>query len=140
MSKILFISHDDTRTGAPILLLNLKKAITIVNGDIEVDFLIKNCFNQLITSFQDSWLTISLTDGRKRVLLKRIIQRFLPFSKVNEFERKIKLDTYDFILSNTITNGDILPTIRKIYKGVIVSYIHELEMASSFFTNEYDIK
>ena len=116
MSKILFISHDDTRTGAPILLLNLKKAITIVNGDIEVDFLIKNCFNQLITSFQDSWLTISLTDGRKRVLLKRIIQRFLPFSKVNEFERKIKLDTYDFILSNTITNGDILPTIRKIYK------------------------
>jgi glycosyltransferase involved in cell wall biosynthesis len=143
MSKVLFISHDDTRTGAPILLLNLKKAVTIVNGDIEVNFLIKNCFNQLITSFQDKGYTIRLTDGSKRALLNRIIQRFLPFLKVNEFERKIKkikLDAYDFILSNTITNGDILPIIRKNYTGVIVSYIHELEMASSFFTHAQDIK
>jgi glycosyltransferase involved in cell wall biosynthesis len=143
MKKVLFITHDDTRTGAPILLLNLKKAVTIINTDLVVDFLIKNNNNQLITLFQKEGRVINLKDGKRGSLFDRIKQRVIPCSHSKKIEKKlkqIKLNSYDFILSNTITNGDILPIIRKLYKGKIVSYIHELEMASSFFTNNSHIE
>ena len=40
--KILFISHDASRTGAPILLLRLIEQIKIYS-DFEILILLKNC-------------------------------------------------------------------------------------------------
>lgn len=132
MKKILFISHDATRTGAPILLLNLAKLL-LNFGEYEVTFLMKNG-GILEPDFRNTAPTyfVKKTTRRNAFLYKLRIKKSI-------IKDKIFLNNFDFILSNTITNGDILKTIRENYTGKIISYIHELEIAAIAFTNESSI-
>ncbi|MDR7208962.1 glycosyltransferase family 4 protein [Flavobacterium piscis] len=130
--KILFISHDASRTGAPILLLNLAKLILNFN-EHEVTFLLKNG-GVLETDFSSIAPTYFLKNKQKRSRLS-----FLFRIKKSIIENHLFLNSFDLIISNTITNGDILEIIKKTYQGKIISYIHELEIASKTFSNEQNI-
>lgn len=132
MKKILFISHDASRTGAPILLLNLAKLI-LDFGEYEVTFLIKNG-GVLEPDFRNTAPTYFVKKStRKNAFLDRLK------IKKNIIKDKVFLNNFDFIISNTITNGDVLKTIRENYTGKIISYIHELEIAAIAFTNEKSV-
>lgn len=133
---LLFISHDATRTGAPILLLNLVKAI---GKNYQVDFLLKNG-GELFNEFSESAITSIAAKPQKRTIYKRILKKIRKGEEKRFEISNLKWKEYDFVISNTITNGDLLPEIRKFYKGPIISYVHELEMATRFFTNEIDLK
>lgn len=128
MKKILIISHDATRTGAPILLLNLVKLIHCF-GEYEVNFLLKKG-GDLENEFKKEARTFCLYEQKKgnRFLKKKMI-----------IEDSLFLNQYDCIISNTITNGDILGTIRENYKGKIITYIHELAMAIKTFTTNNNL-
>ncbi|HEY4875335.1 MAG TPA: glycosyltransferase family 4 protein [Puia sp.] len=132
MKKILLISHDDTRTGAPILLINIAEAIKSESPQTEVRFLIKNYSGQVMDGFKKAGTVFAAKNKNK---LSRKLNRS-EFSKKNI--RKA-LEDIDFVISNTITNGDLLPVIRIYYKGPIVSYIHELQMGSLFFTSQQNL-
>lgn len=131
--KILIISHDASRTGAPILLLNLASALK--SKGIVIDFLLKRG-GSLEEDFRaQGHTTIFYKDGGHGLLSK--VRRKL-FKPRHANISKLSWGSYDVVLSNTITNGDILPEIRKYYKDTIISYVHELEMAARFFTSEGD--
>jgi glycosyltransferase involved in cell wall biosynthesis len=137
--KILVISHDDSRSGAPILLLNLAEVILFENPQIEIEFLIKSCRFQIIDRFKKLGKTYILHKNEPEGFSSRILNKIYKKRLINRMERKIiklNLNNFDLILSNTITNGDILPMIRRNYKGVIVSYIHELLMSTRIATNQ----
>lgn len=123
MKKILFISHDAYRAGAQNLLLNLVELI-LSFGDYEVNFLLKNG-GVLENDFKNLAPTFCLYEKIRGNGL---------FKKKSIIEDSLFLNQYDCIVSNTITNGDILEKIRANYKGKIISYIHELFMASKTFT------
>lgn len=133
MKKILFISHDASRTGAPILLLNLVKLIHSI-GEYEVNFLLKNG-GDLENDFKSLAPTFCLYGQKKQNRFFR--NRF--FKKKLIIEDSLFLNQYDYIISNTITNGDILGIIRVNYKGAIITYVHELFMASKTFTNSTNV-
>jgi glycosyltransferase involved in cell wall biosynthesis len=132
--KLLFISHDASRTGAPILLLNLSSLLS--SKGFEIEFLLKKG-GELVDEFKAM--------GRTRIFQPP--NDFFHRAKRKLFKNKtlynnianLPWNTYSCILSNTITNGDILSVVKKYYKGKILSYIHELEMASVFFTSEQDV-
>ena len=129
--KILFISHDATRTGAPILLLSLA-GILKENG-YAIVFLLKYG-GPLEHQFRELGEECFIAHRAARVsLFSRLKKRIYPKSFFDL--RPLNWEEYSLILSNTITNGDILPLIREKYKGKIISYIHELQMATNFFTN-----
>jgi glycosyltransferase involved in cell wall biosynthesis len=137
-SKILLISHDATRTGAPILLLNLAKAL---NDEFEVSFLLKNG-GAIQSDFEKQGHTHLVNKKLRKLrgikLFNKILNRL---SVKDEYDLSgINWDSYDIIISNTITNGDILKQIRNVFKGSIVSYIHELEMATKLFTTSANLK
>ena len=133
--KILLVSHDATRTGAPILLLNLAKLLQ--NNEYEVDILLKRG-GVLEGAFKASFTECyNASTSLVKRLLRKAGKRFPNSRKFNL--RGISFKQYDAIVSNTITNGDVLPLIREQYQGKIFSYVHELEMATSFFTNERDL-
>jgi glycosyltransferase involved in cell wall biosynthesis len=134
LKTILFISHDATRTGAPILLLNLQKAL---KGSYNREFLLKNG-GELESAFINQAPTI--TPYRSPETIYKKINYKLNSDKLNYNLSLVDWAKYDLVISNTITNGDILPFIRNNYKGKIVSYIHELEMATNFFTSDGDLK
>lgn len=130
MKKILFVSHDASRTGAPILLLNLEKLISSFD-EYEVNFLLKYR-GVLEKDFMDSAPTYCLYQPKKskfNLILKKI------FRSKSLLDDKQFLAQYHCIISNTITNGDILGKIRANYNGQIISYIHELEVASRSYTS-----
>lgn len=132
--RVLFISHDASRTGAPILLLNL--ALVLIRQNIRVDFLLKNG-GPLEKDFNSLGEVQVINKPKKRSLFRRIKGKL---NKPDQLDLSyIDWESYNCVLSNTITNGDILPKIREHYSGPIYSYIHELEMAASFFTNPFDV-
>lgn len=135
MQKILFISHDASRTGAPILLLNLVKLV-LDYQQFQVNFLLKNG-GILETEFKEMAPTYQLYKN-KVSKIERFTRKI--FKTKSLLDNKEFLAQYDFIISNTITNGDVLEKIRLNYSGKIISYIHELEIASKTYTTSIGIE
>lgn len=132
--NILFISHDATRTGAPILLLNL--ADLLLSHKYNIDFILKRG-GELEQEFKKRG-NVFIAGKNSLTLKQRVLGRF---NKSYPFTLKgINFSSYDIIVSNTITNGDILSQVRKQYQGLIVSYIHELRMASAYFSTKENIQ
>lgn len=129
--KLLFISHDAYRTGAPILLLNL--ATLLKSKGFEIDFLFKKG-GALFDEFKAIGNTMVAQPSHD--FFSKVKRKLFSSQKPFDSIAALPWNSYSFVLSNTITNGDILPVVRNYYKGTIISYIHELEIASAFFTNE----
>lgn len=130
--KILLISHDATRTGAPILLLNLTKLL-LKFKEFEITFLLKNG-----GVLEPDFSIIAPTYFVKEQKSKNVLWDYLK-TKKKVIKDKAFLNNFDLIISNTITNGEILETIRENYKGKIISYIHELEIGAKVFSSEASI-
>ena len=128
--KVLIVSHDASRTGAPILLLNLANALKAAG--VATEFLLKHG-GSLENDFRALGKTYLFYKAQGNSLLDKLRRKL--FKPQHHSLAGLDWQAYDLVLSNTITNGDILPHVRRYYKGPLVSYIHELEMAAGFFTN-----
>jgi glycosyltransferase involved in cell wall biosynthesis len=129
---ILFISHDASQTGAPILLFNLAKLL-VESRSCRIDFLLKrkgvleNDFKTLghvdILSVPSKTYTGKIIRKLRRVDLKRKL--------------KNQIGKYEFVLSNTIINGDI----HELLDGAnVFTYVHELPFSIQAATTEQDVK
>ena len=135
MKNILFVSHDANRAGSQILLLrflrllkenqNFKFSVLLKDGGI-----IENEFNEIAQTYY--WKKQNLV-GKKSFfdkLYKKIINKHIS---VNEVLDTLKNQNFDLIISNTITNGDILPVLNQL-NCPIITYVHELEMGIQQYT------
>ena len=134
MKKLLFVSHDASRTGAPILLINLARILKEIGYDIE--FLLKKS-GPLEKDFKDIGTTYLAEREHKKGLLRKIKNRL---KKKSSPLGLLPWSSYCLVISNTLTNGDILKEIKKNYTGKIITYAHELEIATHFYTNHEDLK
>lgn len=130
--RILFISHEATRTGAPILLLSLARLL--VKKGCTIDFLLK-----YDGPLEHEFRTIGDT---------RIIHKF-PSSYIDEGVKRVRnkltrkrikgdLDKYQFILSNTITNGDLHDLLEG--QENVFTYVHELQYTITSCVPEWKMK
>ncbi len=133
MKKILFISHNATLTGAPILLLRL---ITLFKSitNTEVSILlnqggeIKNRFEELSSTMEWS-INLQETFCERFKIKACSIIGIKCLSKIEKHRNTI-LDTVnnvDYIFNNTIANVQLLRRIPTVNKKII-SYIHELNV------------
>lgn len=128
--KVLIMSHDASLSGAPKLLLSLAK---ILKSDMnfEVDFFLK-IDGPLREEFQ-SIGNVILPIRREGLSLRLSRVLGLPLGLDLSF---IPKNSYDFIFCNSIVNSDIIGLIRSVYKGKIVSYIHELKVVTDHLVRE----
>lgn len=143
--KIVFISHDASRTGAPILLLRLIKAL---KGTRPFDFdilLIRG--GDLEGKFREAgkvvrWKSTKELRGFDKYNY-RIRKKFgLSVKKIedqlnNEVFRSIH--NADVVFNNTITNGAFLQNLPLEGKKII-TYIHELQIITARFTTKEQIE
>ncbi len=134
MKKIVFISHDGSRTGAPILLLNIIKIIK-ETGEYELVAVFKNG-GEIEKDYQEVVRTYTWNKQIKKPLPKGIIQRirhkFWPID-YDRFNKNViinEIANADYIINNTIINGELLELLTKGYSGKVISYIHELQMST----------
>lgn len=134
MSKtILFISHDASRTGAPILLLNFLRWFK-ENTDIPFQILLKKG-GVLEPEFRK--IAPVLLYAPEPILKLGIIGKILKRLKLYSPEQKLKIyqeslvkklakDNIGLIYANTITVGDVLARLSSLDCSTIC-HVHELE-------------
>lgn len=123
--RIIFISHESSLTGAPVLLLNLLGLLKDTG-----------LFNIRIILFRGGTLEKQFYKYGKVSILKSknySKQSFLLCRGINFLIFRIKLLLLQFeikdaeiVFNNTITNGKILRYLS-ISSAKVISYIHELE-------------
>jgi glycosyltransferase involved in cell wall biosynthesis len=130
MSKLLFISHNASRTGAPMLLLNLLELLK--NNGYSVDVFLREGYGGLMQEFEALAPVKSFFE----------IPHSLPERVYNKGKRMLgkhpfKNNSYDLVLNNTITNGAI---IHHYSRSPMVTYVHEMETAINHHTDEELLK
>lgn len=134
--KIVFISHDASLSGAPVLLLNL---ISLVkqSGRYEVSVIVKRS-GESDSSFASLANTLFIKPAdylQTNSILKKALQ--VVQSRIKILQCIFICFKADVIFSNTITNGRLLK-ILSITKKPVVTYIHELEKVAEIFDSNRD--
>ena len=135
MKNILFVSHDANRAGAQILLLRFLRLLK-ENQDFKFSILLKEggMIESEFTEIAQTYFWETPKSYGKRSFFEKICKRF-----TNEDNHKIevleilKKQNFDLIISNTVTNGDILPSLKTL-NVPIKTYVHELEMGIQQYT------
>jgi glycosyltransferase involved in cell wall biosynthesis len=151
-NKILFISHDASRTGAPINLLSIihglkasnKYSIDILllqGGDLEGDFaqLANNIFvlhkntilfllKKILTKFLNSKIHSVFFKKICNWLLYNLRNYYHPF-----FFVKLKRKKYSLIYANSVVTIEIASILKKNLSIPLLLHVHELEYSIDSF-------
>jgi glycosyltransferase involved in cell wall biosynthesis len=128
--SVVFISHDASVSGAPILLLNL---LALIKKN--------NVCRFIIVVKRGGVLNHRFEGMEKTVVLKPVnyLKGNILKKTLDVFNSKVKLlQTFyycyraDIVFSNTITNGRLLNFLRYT-RTPVISYIHELKLTAGFF-------
>ncbi len=126
--KVLFISHDGRRSGGPMLLLNFLKWLSEKNL-FEISILL-NHSGELEKEFGKL--------GKLMIYNKNIsvrswrLKRFLENRHRTNVIKTINKTPWEFVFSNTITNGNILEKLN-LSNTPIYSYIHEMAFSYQLY-------
>lgn len=129
--KILFISHDALRTGAPIIFLNFLRWFRD-NASIPFRIMLRNG-GELEPEFE-ALAPVSAYNKKafSRGWLEKGASRFPSVQRVanrihfNSLKKQLVHDNIGLIYSNTITNGKILEFLSFL-DCPIITHVHELE-------------
>jgi glycosyltransferase involved in cell wall biosynthesis len=133
MNKIFFVGHDATRTGAPIVLLNLLRWLR-ANASVEFRLLLV-AGGELESEFAklSKVSVLSSVADVKDNIIKRGLRRYgFRRSNSDKYLARLKRELIDegvnLIYSNTATNGHVVAHLAEIGCPVI-THVHELEYA-----------
>jgi len=134
--NILFVSHQASHTGAPLLLINLAKLLTEQSADYKISFMIKEPPYGLKEQLKQFPTTYASYEANSfRWVLYKIGSKVPSLSFLKKFrfaERRIAraLKGIDIIVFNTMSNGELVDIFKKNFKGPVFSYVHELRTSS----------
>ncbi len=137
--KILFISHDASRTGAPIVLLHLLKWLK-QNTDLDFIILLKKD-GELRKEFESLATTYIYSFNYKPLIgIKgKITGNWNTFIGVPSHYRRLKKELIShnigLVYANSIVNGEILHFLSFLTCKVI-THVHELEYGFYFSGKE----
>jgi glycosyltransferase involved in cell wall biosynthesis len=124
--RVLFISHEASRTGAPIVLLHFLRWLRAhATLDFEIllaeDGPLRGEFERLApVSVLPSW-----TDGMTPGQLLARLRRRLALSRAGTTR-------WDAVYSNTVANGWVLDALQ-FHSAPVISHIHELESVIDYY-------
>ncbi|WP_417857398.1 glycosyltransferase [Xanthomarina gelatinilytica] len=132
--KILFITHDTSRTGAPMVLLHFLKWLKENKTGVVMDVLalqeggMQQEFINVSHSFFDYR---DLTKKEELTFFQRISLRINLLKKASKEDfliRDLAQKNYDFVYANTIVSLPIGREIVKLSsKALLIAHIHELD-------------
>jgi len=133
--KLLFITHDTARTGAPMMMLHFLRwlqqhkpeltidVLALKGGGLEEDFKAScnNYYNYALATKKEG------TPFIKRILKKAGVYK--PVNKKEAFISKVSSETYDVMYANTIVSIPIAIALKaNNIKSQLIAHIHELEV------------
>lgn len=132
-TKILFVSHDATRTGAPIVFKHLIQWVK-ETGEFDFEILLKDG-GVIASDFESLGQTHILRQASgKKSLLSKIVNKITSkiFRKAQDkLPKKLRKKHFDLIYINTVAANDLAPILKKQFSCPVILHVHE---------NEYTIK
>jgi glycosyltransferase involved in cell wall biosynthesis len=124
MKKILFISHDASRTGAPIVLLTFLEWLK-QQGKYELTLFLKHG-GEIESRFQN--ITSTYLPAQK-TLSQRIVKRVLKKSNEEEnvLPQALLGQHFDLVYLNTVVCLDLAPAVKSAFKCPVICHVHENE-------------
>jgi glycosyltransferase involved in cell wall biosynthesis len=142
--KVLFISHDAKRTGAPILLLRLIKEV-IALGRVETIILLKQggAMESAFADLTETHYWEKNFPPGPGMWADRILKKFRldAFTRQTKHRKNLlkKIADADIIFTNTVTNAALLKQLP-IGDKKVFTYAHELWLMTRWMAGEQDIK
>jgi glycosyltransferase involved in cell wall biosynthesis len=130
MKKILFISHQNSLSGAPLVLLYFMQWLKLNHSNYQVDLLVLN-EGKLSDDFKKvccNYYTFSDLDNnfifhqQLPLFFKRRVDDFLR----KRFLRKIRNNKYDKIYANTVASLSTACLLKKGLNSELIVHVHEL--------------
>lgn len=129
---LLFVTHDMSRSGAPIVLLHFLRWL---KSNTNYDVSIIAIYDGDLRSDLEQIGPVYLWDNRSTSIISRIRKKLFKKRKYNRRQRQIlqtlRQNGADLIYLNTVVSNSILPDILTVIKAPVISHIHE---------NEYSLK
>jgi glycosyltransferase involved in cell wall biosynthesis len=128
--RILFVSHDATRTGAPIVLLTLIGWLKI-HADLDIRILLRDG-GPMVEHFEALAPTYIWSPNKpSRFLLNRILSKIL-FKIIGKriyehFPAELERFDSDLVYLNTVASLDLAPIVKNKYKCPVIAHVHENE-------------
>lgn len=130
--RILFISHDSSRTGAPIMLLHLLSWLK-THTNFDIDILIQHEVN-LNHKFESIAPTYTLIKKHSKIvnrLLKSSVwfrKLYLHSPRIRRLRKKLILQKYELVYVNTLAVITALEWLN--FENIkLITHVHELEDA-----------
>jgi glycosyltransferase involved in cell wall biosynthesis len=127
-NRILFICHNASRIGAPLLLLTLLQWLKN-NSKIEPIVLI-NEGGELAQKFSAIAPTYFWPAN---LTAKSLFARLTQTNKRRKLKKNLLRANIRLVYSNTVVNGAILHWLRLFFSGAIVTHAHELGQTVAHF-------
>jgi len=129
--RVLFVVHDASRSGAPILLLRLLRWL-VAQDAVEVHTLLL-MGGPLTADFQKVSKTCVLWNDDSRQLFQVILRVFWvlsgrekPSFRQRLLLRHLKSNNFDLIYANTAVVCDKIPLLAETFSCPVIWHIHEL--------------
>ncbi|OCX54561.1 hypothetical protein BEL04_10010 [Mucilaginibacter sp. PPCGB 2223] len=129
-NKILFISHDAYRTGAPIVLIHHLRALKETYPEIDFDILLKydgemaKDFRAIAPTFVFPYPSIA----------DKIRKKLFKYNYRKDKAKQVIGGQYGIIYGNTVVSADLLALAKQNNAGAItVCHVHELDISIKQF-------
>lgn len=124
--RVLVITHDASRTGAPIVLLHLLRWLA-KRSDLEITIMAGGP-GPLFPSFAEIAPTVVLSAPRLVNAILRRVPRGATFRRILQRSltkrRLARVGSFDVVYSNTMMNGEVLSLLADV---PVITHVHELQ-------------
>lgn len=136
MKKVLFVVHDASRTGAPIVLLHLLEWIK-ANTDVKITCLILKSgeMDGYFSALADVvfWNEETYQTKLPLRLMSRLHKIVYDEPIYQKFPKKLAEQPFDLIYINTVAATSVIPLLKRTYNCPVICHIHE----NSFTINNH---
>ncbi len=124
--KVLFISHEATRTGAPMIFLRLILWLKDHRGIDPVILLQRG--GDLAAKFEQAGEVIFRQPDKGRGLLKRGINKLVPIPEyqVKKLKKRLSGGEFDLVYVNSIASSNVLHALLPGLHIPLILHVHEL--------------
>jgi len=132
MKKVLFISHDASRTGAPMIVLFLLQWFKKHHKDILIDTLLVeggSMEEEFIKASNKVFNYKALVSAKKlsNKLIDKLLKKIETISPRKLFINELILENYDVIYANSVVSIPLAVIIKKNQpKSKLLLHVHEL--------------
>jgi glycosyltransferase involved in cell wall biosynthesis len=137
--KILFLSHDASRTGAPMVLLHLLRWLKL-NTSIDITIMLLDEGN-MVDDFKavapvHVWNTNQLSTNLISKLFNKVYYKIFKKNRFKKFPKPLRDKKFDLVYLNTVVSTSVIPKLKELYNCPILLHVHENEFTiKNFYPN-----